>query len=144
MIDEINHIVDDTARSLGFMIYESSALLRGENTKIAVKIDKKGVISHNDCEAFSRELSRRLDEAGVLPNYSLEVSSPGFKRKLRNSQEFRRFVDAPVKVTALIDGANRVFKGILKEAGEKGVTISAEGKESIVDYESITQANLDY
>ena len=144
MKDEINRIISETASSLGMMIYDSSVLLRGENTRIAVKIDKLGIISHDDCEAFSREFAQRLDSAELVPNYSLEVSSPGIKRKLRNRDELGRFVNAPVKIIAVIDGNKTVFKGLLSSVDGDSVNLSVEGKEVIIEYESITQANLDY
>jgi len=146
MKDEIIRLAEETAKTLGLMIYESSVLLRGDNTRIVVKIDKLEPVSHLDCERFSRELGKRIDELEALPNYSLEVSSPGIKRKLRSIEEFRRFTGSPVKIVAEVNGERRAVKGKLVSVGDDRVTVFSdeEGREVTVEYKSIANANLDY
>jgi len=146
MKDEIIRLAEETAKTLGLMIYESSVLLRGDNTRIVVKIDKLEPVSHLDCERFSRDLGKRIDEMEALPNYSLEVSSPGIKRKLRSIEEFRRFTGSPVKIVAEVNGERRAVKGRLVSVGDDRVTVFSdeEGREVTVEYKSIANANLDY
>ena len=146
MKDEIIRLAEETAKTLGLMIYESSVLLRGDNTRIVVKIDKLEPVSHLDCERFSRELGKRIDELEALPNYSLEVSSPGIKRKLRSIEEFRRFTGSPVKIVAEVNGERRAVKGKLVSVGDDRVTVFSdeEDREVTVEYKSIANANLDY
>jgi ribosome maturation factor RimP len=142
--EEIERLINEAAESLGFVIYESSMLLKGENTKISVKIDNLGVVSHRDCEDYSKELSRIIDESGALPNFTLEVSSPGFKRKLRNMDEFRRFIDSPVKIVYNENEEGRVVKGMIKDVKEELVELECEGKVVSISFNSIAKANLDY
>ncbi|HOW81292.1 MAG TPA: hypothetical protein PK573_01920 [Spirochaetota bacterium] len=146
MKDEIIRLAEETAKTLGLMIYESSVLLRGDNTRIVVKIDKLEPVSHLDCERFSRDLGKRIDEMEALPNYSLEVSSPGIKRKLRSIEEFRRFTGSPVKIVAEVNGERRAVKGRLVSVGDDRVTVFSdeEDREVTVEYKSIANANLDY
>lgn len=147
MKDEIIRLAEETAKALGLMIYESSVLLRGDNTRIVVRIDKlEEPVSHLDCERFSKELGKRIDELEVLPNYSLEVSSPGIKRKLRSIEEFRRFTGSPVKIVAEVNGERRAVKGKLVSVGDDRVTVFSdeEDREVTVEYKSIANANLDY
>jgi ribosome maturation factor RimP len=80
----------------------------------------------------------------VLPNYSLEVSSPGLKRLLRNGGEFARFPGAPVKMV-YDEGPNRkVAKGTIKSVSDGAVTVSSETGEITITYGAIINANLDY
>jgi len=147
MKDEIIRLAEETAKALGLMIYESSVLLRGDNTRIVVRIDKlEEPVSHLDCERFPKELGKRIDELEALPNYSLEVSSPGIKRKLRSIEEFRRFTGSPVKIVAEVNGERRAVKGKLVSVGDDRVTVFSdeEGREVTVEYKSIANANLDY
>jgi len=137
-------LIEDTAGKLGYLIYESSILYKGENSQIHVKIDSPAGISHLDCEKFSRELSARLDAEDALPNYSLEVSSPGLNRLLRNSSEFRRFPGAPVKVVYEEGGSRRVVKGTIGEMTDTTVTVSCEKGDVAVPFDAIISANLDY
>ncbi len=137
-------LIEDTAGKLGYLIYESSILYKGENSQIHVKIDSLTGISHLDCEKFSRELSDRLDAEDALPNYSLEVSSPGLNRLLRNSSEFRRFPGAPVKVVYEESGNRQVVKGTIGEMTDTAVTVSSEKGDVTIPFDAITNANLDY
>jgi ribosome maturation factor RimP len=142
--ETISHIIEETARSLGYMIYDYAIYLKGENTRINVKIDSLAGISHADCEAFSHELSQGLDAGEVLPNFFLEVSSPGIRRRVRNRDEFMRFTGAPVKIVSRTDAGSRVVKGRIGDVTETGVIIESEKGETAVPFETIASANLDY
>ncbi len=137
-------LIEDTAGKLGYLIYESSILYKGENSQIHVKIDSPAGISHLDCEKFSRELSERLDAEDALPNYSVEVSSPGLNRLLRNSSEFMRFPGAPVKVVYEVGGDRKVIKGAIGEMTDTEMTVSTEKGDVVISFDTIINANLDY
>jgi ribosome maturation factor RimP len=142
--DDIINIISKAAENSGYLIYESSVYFKGENTKLIVKIDSQGIISHNDCEIYSSTLSLLLDESGLLPNYFLEISSPGTNRKIRDIEEFIRFRKAPVKVVYSSDDQQRVAKGILSEIDENGIEISEEKNKIFINHRDIIKANLDY
>lgn len=137
-------VVYEVAAELGYMIYEAGVLLRGGSSRIIVKIDSLGGISHRDCEEFSRSLSGTLDELRLLPNYSVEVSSPGLRRSLRKTEEFVRFKGAPVKIVYRDGDVHRVFKGIIAGVSEAAVTINSEGRELKLEMGFIKSANLEY
>lgn len=64
----------------------------GKRWLVRVYIDKTGGIAINDCEYVSRELSRRLDVDDIIDHpYTLEVSSPGLTRRLKESTDFERY-----------------------------------------------------
>ena len=142
--ERISELVRETAARLGYMVYESSVLFKGENSQIHVKIDSLAGISHNDCEHFSRELSARIDSDDILPNYSLEVSSPGLNRLLRTKDDFMRFAGAPVKVVYDEGAERKVAKGTIDAADDAAVTVATEKGTTMISYETITSANLDY
>jgi ribosome maturation factor RimP len=142
--DRIMGVIEETSRDLGYWIYEASVLVRGEDSRIAVKLDSLAGISHNDCERFSRELSGRLDDKELLPNYSVEVSSPGFNRKLKGLDDFVRFKGAPVKVVYSEGDVNRVFKGTIEDVRD-GIIDLRSGEESLsLSIDIIQNSNLDY
>lgn len=143
--DEINRVIAESALKLGYHVYESSLYSKDGSTKIAVKIDSLNGISHYDCQLYSDELSFRLDEKNLLPGYSLEISSPGLDRKLRNADEFIRFIGAPAKIVYDEDGVRKILKGVIKDAGEADVEMSDEKCIIVqVKYKNIINANLDY
>jgi ribosome maturation factor RimP len=142
--DTINKLIQEAAESLGYSIYESSVYLKGENSRIVVKIDSTTAVSHKDCEEYSKRLSFLLDRDQLLPNYSLEISSPGFKRKLRNIEDFQRFTDSPVKIIAERNQEREVFKGKVVNVKGESITVETETGNVTIVFPDIIQANLDY
>jgi ribosome maturation factor RimP len=140
---EIDRLIDQAAENCGYMIYEKGVLLKGGNSQVKVKIDSLDGISHRDCEMFSRELSALLEESELLPNYSLEVSSPGVRRKLRNREEFERFIGSPVKVIWKEGDESGVVIGRLEGAGESTIDVKDEKKVHHINIDSITSANIE-
>ena len=140
---EYADIAEKAAANLGYSVYETVIRLKGENSKICVKIDSLNPISLNDCESYSRELSRLLDENGSLPNYALEISSPGLNRKLSGRDDFIRFAGAPVKVI-YEDNGGKCAKGKLLSADEDGIVVLSDGREIAIQYSAVKSAHLDY
>ena len=66
---------------------------------LRVYIDREGGLDIDACEAVSRALSDKLDEADPIEgSYVLEVSSPGADRVLRKPEHFQRFLGEKVEV----------------------------------------------
>lgn len=142
--DKVERLILKAAENLGFTVYECAVQLRKGSSKIDVKIDNGAVVSHDNCSAYSRELSTLLDANDVIPDYTLEISSPGLKRKLRTPEEFARFVGSPVKAVYVIEGKGDSIKGTLLSADRNGIIID-EGKRKIsLRYEEIKNSNLEY
>ena len=142
--DDIIKIIDKAAENSGYSIYESSVYLSGVHTKLTIKIDGEKPVSHSDCENYSRELALLLDESGILPDYSLEISSPGINRRLKNIDEFIKYKNAPVKVIYALNDEQRVAKGILSDITENEIEISEEKNKIVISHKDIVNANLDY
>jgi ribosome maturation factor RimP len=142
--DDIVKIINKAAENSGYTIYESSVYLSGVHTKLTVKIDGEKPVSHNDCELYSRELSLLLDESGILPDYFLEISSPGINRRISKIEEFIKYKNAPVKVIYAFNGEQRVAKGILSGISENEIEISEEKNKILISHKDIINANLDY
>ena len=142
--DRIINTVQEAAGELGYIVYEASVLIRGENSRVVVKIDHLRGISLQDCEIFSRGLARRLDSMEVLPNYSLEVSSPGLDRKIRNIEEYRRFSGAPVKIVYLDNETKKAIKGTIGAVLPGSVEIISGEGDRMIGFSDIVSANLSY
>lgn len=142
--DDIIKIINKAAENSGYSIYESSVYLSGVHTKLTIKIDGEKSVSHDDCQNYSRELTLLLDESGILPDYSLEISSPGINRRLKNIDEFIKYKNAPVKVIYALNDEQRVAKGILSDITENEIEISEEKNKIVISHKDIVNANLDY
>lgn len=94
---------------------------------LRVYIDKEGGVSINDCEAVSRPLSDKLDEADPIEgSYVLEVSSAGADRALKKPEHFAAFLGSEVEVRLYRarDG-KKEFVGVL--AGYENGDVLLEG-----------------
>jgi ribosome maturation factor RimP len=140
----ITEIIENTASELGYMIYEFSAVPRGRNTRVIVRLDHINGIAVNDCESYSRLLMERLDGLEMLENYSLEVSSPGLNRKLRSPEEFARFTGAPAKVIYEREGVRAVFKGVIADVSDGVITLTSGADSISLVRSEISNASLDY
>ncbi|MBN2401540.1 MAG: ribosome maturation factor [Spirochaetes bacterium] len=142
--DIIETIIRDTAAELGYLIYESSVLIKGELSQLIIKIDHPEGISHNDCAVFTKEMTKRLDSQNIFPNYSMEISSPGLSRKVRTIDEFIRFIGSPVKVIYESEGKTNVVKGIINNIIDTKIELKSDNNAIIIDFENIKKANLEY
>jgi len=100
-------------------------------------VDQLAGVTHEDCEAFSRDFGVVLDVEELIPGgeYTLEVSSPGLDRKLKGIDDYRRFAGMLAKVQTFEPVAgNRFWQGRLGEVsgGSNGgsIRLLPEGKKA--------------
>ena len=96
----------------------------GARATLTLYVDKPAGVTLADCEVASRAASEILDPLEEkLPNYSLEVSSPGLDRPLWSLDDCLRFRGrrVAVQLARKIDGAARL-KGVLEDV--KGDTLT--------------------
>ena len=92
-----------------------------------VAIDKDGGVTMDDIADATREVSRLLDDTGVMGEqaYTLEVSSPGVDRPLTLPRHWRRNTRRLVKVTF-----------------DEGAVLDVEGTEQRVAYADVKRAKV--
>ena len=121
---EIQKLLEPTISHMGYSIY---SLLQGGSggRTLRITIDKsEGFISLDDCERVSQVAGPLLDQADLIPDsYTLEVSSPGAERKLRDRAEYERFVGRKVNVRYRSGETEVALEGQLASVDEAGVLI---------------------
>ena len=98
--------------------------------QIHAGVDQLAGVTHEDCEAFSRDFGTVVDVEDLIPGaeYTLEVSSPGLDRKLQGIEDFRRFQGLLAKVQTFEPVAgNRHWLGRLTGVGDGSVKLQATG-----------------
>ena len=108
-------------------------------------IDKPGGVTLDDCEKVSQAISRQLDILDPIPcSYSLEVSSPGIERPLKNERDFLKALNKLVEIKTYepIDG-KKVFTGTLKGYSGDILTIN-DGKEIKIPKQKIASVRLKF
>ena len=94
-------------------------------------IDKPDGVNIGDCEAVSRALSDKLDEADFIEDaYILEVSSPGLGRMLKKDKHLEKSLGEEVEIRLYkpVDKC-REFTGVLKSYDADSITIDTAEKE---------------
>ena len=100
---------------------------------LRVYIDKADGVSIEDCEAVSRPLSDKLDEADPIEgSYTFEVSSAGAERPLKRPSDFERFLGSPVLVkTYKPKDGRKEFAGVLAGYDNGAVLLDMGGAEPL-------------
>lgn len=118
---------------------------RNGDTRPADPGEERGV-TLDDCAQVSQELGTVLDVEDVLPDsYTLEVSSPGLDRPLRQPDDYRRFVGRLAKIV-LSEPVNRqtAFAGRLRGLEGDEVLFESEGGKPVrLPFRLISRARLE-
>jgi ribosome maturation factor RimP len=132
----IREIAARVAAAYGLLIDEVVIRREGGGDVLRVVLDRPGPaatpedsVSIADCERVSEELSTILDVEDVLPaSYTLEVSSPGLDRPLRDAHDYVRFAGRLARIVTR-EPVNRqtAFAGRLRGLEGEDVLFENEG-----------------
>ena len=111
---------------------------------LRVYIDKEGGVSIDDCEAVSRKLSDRLDQADPIEgSYTFEVSSAGADRALKKPEHFVQFQGSEVEVKLYRPREGRKeFVGLLRNYENGAVTLEIDGAQVLFTRQEIALVRL--
>jgi ribosome maturation factor RimP len=112
---------------------------------LRVTIDKEGSVTLDDCERFSRSLEAILDVEDPIPlSYSLEVSSPGLDRPLRELKDFEKNVGKLARIITVekIEDQN-LFIGRISMVNSKSLRLLVNDREIDIPFEKILRARLE-
>ena len=111
-------------------------------------VDKEGGIGLDDLQSVSEEVSAILDaEDPIASTYTLEVSSPGLDRPLKNEADYRKSVGKLVKLSSYepVEG-RRHWTGRLAafEDGVLRLTLENEGgKVALIPLGKVSHGRLE-
>src|SRR5215212_8030489 len=133
-LERIQAIAERVAASRGLTIWQIQSRREASGHVIRVFIDRPGPaatpeesVSIEDCEQVNREIGTILDVEDPLPfTYTLEVSSPGLDRPLRDVRDYERFAGrlAKLVVKEAVDN-QKAFEGRLRGVDEEQVLLEA-------------------
>jgi ribosome maturation factor RimP len=153
VVDRVQALAARIADGYGLDVFDVQFRREAAGMVLRVQIDRPGPaataedsVSVEDCAKVSRDLSAVLDVEDVVPTaYTLEVSSPGLDRPLRQLDDYRRFAGRRVKLVVRqpIDGQG-FFKGRLGGVDGADVIIEGDdGRQHRVPSGAISRANLE-
>ena len=140
----LNPAIED----LGYELYDLEDLQYQGRRILRVSIDHEQGIQLEDCVRIDQKLQKLLDENDPIEEaYTLEVSSPGIFRVLKNPEHFRRFSGERIKIRLKkkINGMRQAI-GKLCSSTEDGIQFLPENEseeELLIAYENISRARLE-
>jgi ribosome maturation factor RimP len=136
-------LVRPVVEAAGLELVELSFGREGGRRLLRVIVDREGGADLDTLSQLSERISRRLDLEGFDPAtpYTLEVSSPGIERRLREPAHFRRAIGQQVKVKtfAPVEGA-RTHEGALLTVDDDAITVEVPAGTVRIPFEAVASA----
>jgi len=133
-LERIRSVAERVAAAHGLEIWDVQSRREAVGHVVRIFIDRPGPaatpeesVSIEDCEQVHREIGTILDVEDPLPfAYTLEVSSPGLDRPLRDARDYERFTGrlAKLVVREAVDN-QKAFEGRLRGMREGDVMLEA-------------------
>lgn len=121
----VKKILDPYLNERGLIYYDAELVKEFGFLILRVLVDKKGGIDIDTLAEVNEYLAERIEEYDQdMPEYMLEVSSPGAEKKLRSIEEMTDSIG--MYVHAEIEGM--IYEGTLEEVNEDGVVIRYNAK----------------
>jgi ribosome maturation factor RimP len=139
---EVEELVRPVVEAAGLELVEVTFGRQAPRRVLRVIVDRQGGVDLDAISDVSERVSRRLDLEGFAPGpYSLEVSSPGIERALRQPSDFARRLGETVRVktNTPLEGS-RTIVGALVSADDESIVIATAGGEVRVPYRDIASA----
>lgn len=140
--DPLFDMIKPVVQGLGMALVELSASRHRGSVQVRAVIYKAGTIGVDDCSQVHRAVLPRLELAFPGQELSVEVSSPGIDRLIKDGAELVHYIGRGVKCYRR--DISDWSAGILTAADETHLML--HGKEGMIEliYEDIAKAKLDY
>lgn len=145
-LDEVRDLAEAVARRRSLRLWDVEFGGRPGSSVVRVFVHggEGDGVDLDTVAKVSEEISRALDLKDPIPGrYTLEVSSPGLERSLRNPEHYRRSIGdkAVIKTTEIVVGNSHRIEGTIREAEPEHVVLELEDELTVeVPYERIKSA----
>jgi ribosome maturation factor RimP len=120
--EEIRKLAESKLAPGQFIVDIISSSRQGPK-KVLVTVDADQGINIDACAEISRQLSKALDDAGLLQdNYLLEVSTPGVDQPLKLKRQYNKNIGRNLKLKL----QDNVLEGRLTEVHEHEIVLTQE------------------
>ncbi|MBQ8146907.1 MAG: ribosome maturation factor RimP [Clostridia bacterium] len=99
IVTKVTPIAQGIADELGYIVWDIDYVKEGTEWFLRIDIDKDGGVGIEDCEKFSRAIDPVLDEENPIEEaYTLQISSPGVEREIKNDFHLEHCIGETVQV----------------------------------------------
>lgn len=98
-LEVVREIASRVAERLGLELDHVDVSTHRRQSFVRIYLDKEGGLTLADCQKASAEIGTVLDVEDPMPGpYTLEVSSPGLDRPLRDARDYQRHEGKTVRL----------------------------------------------
>lgn len=121
LINGAKEILKPFLEENNLILYDVSIVKEDGNLILRILIDNpNGLIDLNTLALANDYVSSRIDKYdGDMPEYMLEVSSPGAERELRTNEDIEKSIEKYIHV----ETSNMIYEGTLKEVHEEEIVV---------------------
>ena len=129
-LEEVKDLAQAVARRRSLRLWDVEMAGRPGQSVLRVFVDSDGGVDLDTVAEVSEELSRGLDLKDPIPGrYTLEVSTPGLERTLKEREHFKLSVgrSVVVKTTSPLVGNSNRIEGVIDSADDSGIVLELGG-----------------
>ncbi len=145
VLEELKLGIRAILREIGAVIVEITLKKTKGVFALSLLVDKPGGITVGECTRLNKRINRLIEERELVAGgYSVEVSSPGLDRPLKEARDFKRLEGKAIDIwlSEPVDGQNFI-SGNIQRAGEKVVNIlDTKNRQFTIKYIIIDKAKL--
>lgn len=142
-LEEVKDLAASIAQRRSLRLWDVELAGQPGSSIVRVYVDADDGIDLDTVSEVSEEISRGLDlRDPIAGRYTLEVSSPGLERNLRQPEHFVLSVGKKVMVKTkekLVTQGHRI-DGVIEQADDAAVQVATEAGEIEVPYDQIKTA----
>lgn len=142
-LEEVKDLAASIAQRRSLRLWDVELAGQPGSSIVRVYVDADDGIDLDTVSEVSEEISRGLDlRDPISGRYTLEVSSPGLERNLRQPEHFVLSVGKKVMVKTkekLVTQGHRI-DGVIEQADDAAVQVATEAGEIEVPYDQIKTA----
>lgn len=142
--ETIFEIADEELNNFGGYVLEINLKGSQGSRSVVIIADTATGITLDEIASSSKAIEQRLDDIDLLTEkYVLEVTSPGLKRPLKTSRDFRRRTGENVRIEHTALEYTSPLEGEIIEVADENVVVKTDEKtELVLPIEQIIQAKV--
>ena len=140
----VSELIEPTITEHNIELVDVEYVKSGKVWILRVFIDKKQGITVLDCQKLSREIEDLIEVHELISDtYTLEISSPGLDRPLKNKADFLRNKGKQIQLRTYAPIAGRKkFSGIVLDVKDKILLLKNKDDYLELELANIAQAKL--
>ena len=143
--EKVRELIEDAVNGLGYSVWDVEYSKIGTERHLEITIDSENGIFIEDCEKMHRAIDPILDEKDPIAQaFTLEVSSPGLGRQIKNDEQAERVLgcEVNVKLYAPDEKGRRALRGELKAYADGSFTLGTDDGDVTLEVKKAAKISL--